>query len=83
MIVGLGARSSPSRHRELRVKLTPVRFLGFKENEREQELDMNEMTQRAKQGLPLYGESDLTPYLQGVAARNSTYSVFKIQAIPW
>lgn len=44
---------------------------------------MEEMTKRAKQGLPLYGESDLTPYMQGVAARNSTYSVFKIQAIPW
>lgn len=46
-------------------------------------MDMQEMSQRAKQGLPLYGESDLTPYMQGVGARNSTYSVFKIQAIPW
>ncbi|BEJ15738.1 hypothetical protein CspHIS471_0503430 [Cutaneotrichosporon sp. HIS471] len=59
------------------------RFLGLKENKREQEMDFEELSALAKAGKPLYGETDLSPYLQGVAARNSTYSQFKLQTIPW
>jgi hypothetical protein len=57
--------------------------MGLKENAREVELDQAELSARAKAGQPLYGESDLTPYLQGVAARNSTFSQFKLQTMPW
>lgn len=51
-----------------------MRFWGWRENEREQKLDMAEMTERARKGLPLYGVSADTPYLQGVAMRNSQFS---------
>lgn len=60
-----------------------VRFYGFTENAREVEMDMREMTDRAKAGLPLYGVSSLTPYMQGVAARNSRYAGLFIHVIPW
>ncbi len=63
--------------------LTPVRFLGLTENKQEQERDFEELSALAKAGKPIYGESDLSPYLQGVAARNSTYSQFKLQTMPW
>lgn len=35
------------------------------------------MVQRIKDGKPLYGESQMSPYLQGVAARNSRYGQLK------
>lgn len=30
-----------------------------------------------------YGESDLSPYMQGVAARNSAYSQLHFSVLPW
>jgi hypothetical protein len=51
--------------------------------EREQKLDMAEMSERAKKGLPLYGESDLTPYLQGLAHRQSSWSQTFFHTVPW
>lgn len=57
--------------------------MGLKENKQEQERDFEELSALAKAGKPLYGESELTPYLQGVASRNSTYSQFKLQTMPW
>lgn len=46
-------------------------------------MDMREMVDKVKKGLPLYGESTLSPYMQGVAARNSRYSSLFIHVIPW
>lgn len=46
-------------------------------------MDAKELGALAKAGKPLYGESDMSPYLQGVAARNSTFSQFKLQTMPW
>jgi hypothetical protein len=60
-----------------------VRLYGFKENQREIDMDMKEMVAKVKKGEPLYGESSLTPYMQGVAARNSRYSGVFLHIIPW
>ncbi|KAI9786755.1 MAG: hypothetical protein M1816_007826 [Peltula sp. TS41687] len=60
-----------------------LRFYGWKENAREVERDMREMVDKVKKGEPLYGKSTLTPYMQGVAARNSRYSGIWLHVIPW
>lgn len=60
-----------------------VRFMGLSENKAEQEKDMKELSARAAAGKPLYGESDLDDYLQGVAMRNSLWSQLKLSAMPW
>ena len=60
-----------------------VRFYGFTENKREQELDMREMVSKVKKGEPLYGESTTTPYIQGVASRNSRYAGVWMHVMPW
>ncbi|KAG8861483.1 hypothetical protein FRB96_002932 [Tulasnella sp. 330] len=59
------------------------RFWGWTENGREQAKDLAELTQRAREGKPLYGQSDLEPYLQGVAHRNSAFSQLKLSSMPW
>ncbi|KAK2737120.1 hypothetical protein FQN57_000459 [Myotisia sp. PD_48] len=59
------------------------RFYGFTENSREEEMDMREMVDKVKKGEPLYGVSSLSPYMQGVAARNSRYTSLFIHVIPW
>jgi len=59
------------------------RFYGFSENSREIEMDMREMVAKVKKGEPLYGASTLTPYMQGVASRNSRYSGVFLHVIPW
>lgn len=46
-------------------------------------MDMREMVDKVKKGEPLYGTTDLTPYMQGVAARNSRYSALMGHIIPW
>ena len=46
-------------------------------------MDMREMVDKVKKGEPLYGHSSLTPYMQGVAARNSRYSAVAGHIIPW
>jgi C-terminal of NADH-ubiquinone oxidoreductase 21 kDa subunit len=60
-----------------------VRLYGWTENNREVEMDMREMVDKVKKGEPLYGTSSMTPYMQGVAARNSRYSALMAQVIPW
>ncbi len=60
-----------------------VRFYGGAENKREVDMDMREMVDKVKKGEPLYGHTTLTPYMQGVAARNSRYSGFMLHVIPW
>ncbi len=44
---------------------------------------MREMVDKVKKGEPLYGHSELTPYMQGVAARNSRYSALLGHVLPW
>ena len=46
-------------------------------------MDMREMVAKVKKGEPLYGETTLTPYMQGVAARNSRYSPLGWHIVPW
>jgi len=46
-------------------------------------MDMREMVDKVKRKEPLYGTSTLTPYMQGVAARNSRYSGLFIHVLPW
>ncbi|KIV90126.1 hypothetical protein PV10_07467 [Exophiala mesophila] len=60
-----------------------LRLYGWTENEREQQMDMREMVDKVKKGEPLYGASDLTPYHQGIAARNSRYSALLFHIVPW
>ena len=59
-----------------------LRFYGFKENKREQEMDMREMVDKVKRGEPLYGKSELTEYMQGISARNSRYSALMFAVVP-
>ncbi|MAC26040.1 MAG: hypothetical protein CMH59_06125, partial [Myxococcales bacterium] len=60
-----------------------MRFYGATENRREMEMDMREMVDKVKRGEPLYGESQLTPHMQGVAARQSRYSSLFMGVLPW
>jgi len=46
-------------------------------------MDMREMVAKVKAGESLYGESQLTPHMQGVAARQSRYSALFMATIPW
>ena len=59
------------------------RFYGFNENQREIDMDMREMVDKVKRKEPLYGKSSLTPYMQGVASRNSRYSGLFLHVVPW
>ncbi|KAF2200922.1 hypothetical protein GQ43DRAFT_395352 [Delitschia confertaspora ATCC 74209] len=59
------------------------RFYGARENRREIDMDMREMVDKVKRGEPLYGVSDVSEYMQGVATRNSRYSATLIHLIPW
>lgn len=59
-----------------------VRFWGWTENAREYQKDLEELTQRAKEGKPLYGESPQAPWVQGNAYRNSVFSQLKLSTFP-
>lgn len=79
-------RSSTNTHHHgigRRANAEKERFYGIAENKREVEMDMREMVDKVKKKEPLYGESSLTPYMQGVAARNSRYSGIWLHVIPW
>ncbi|GAA5902511.1 hypothetical protein JCM5296_006437 [Sporobolomyces johnsonii] len=67
----------------LAYQTSSLRLWGWKENLIEQERDKTEMTALAKAGKPLYGESDLPEYIQGVAHRNSMWSQLKFGILPW
>lgn len=60
-----------------------VRFHGVTENRREIDMDMREMVDKVKKGEPLYGVSTMSEHLQGVASRNSRYSVTFLPFLPW
>ena len=59
------------------------RFYGFHENKREVDMDMRERVDKVKKGEPLYGTSSMSPYMQGVASRNSRYTGIWLHVIPW
>lgn len=44
---------------------------------------MREMVDKVKRNEPLYGKSTLTPYMQGVASRNSRYAGVWLHVLPW
>ncbi|KAG6837366.1 hypothetical protein H0H93_010968 [Arthromyces matolae] len=54
-----------------------VRFWGWTENKREEEMDQAELSQRASEGKSLYGDSDQPTWVQAAAARNSQFSQLK------
>ncbi|KAI0641917.1 NADH-ubiquinone oxidoreductase complex I, 21 kDa subunit-domain-containing protein [Trametes meyenii] len=58
------------------------RFWGWSENKREEAKDLAELSDRARRGLPLYGESDQPEWIQGVAYRNSAFSQLKFHIFP-
>ncbi|ETW79129.1 hypothetical protein HETIRDRAFT_323092 [Heterobasidion irregulare TC 32-1] len=58
------------------------RFWGWTENKAEEERDFAELSQRARDGLPLYGESLQPEWVQGAAYRNSAFSQLKFQSFP-
>lgn len=45
-------------------------------------MDMREMVDRVKRGESLYGTTELSDYMQGVAARNSRYTGVFLHVIP-
>ncbi|THH30708.1 hypothetical protein EUX98_g3473 [Antrodiella citrinella] len=59
-----------------------MRFWGWTENKREEDMDRVEMGDRISQGLPLYGTSDQPEWVQGVAYRNSAFSQLKLHLFP-
>lgn len=59
------------------------RFWGWTENAREIKMDYAELSARAKAGKPIYGETELDEFTQGVAAGNSRFSQLKFAAMPW
>lgn len=62
------------------------RLWGWTENAAEvsrDEGDMRRLLAAGKTGAQLYGDSELSPYMQGVAARNSTFSGLMFGLAPW
>ncbi|KAJ8591782.1 NUXM, NADH-ubiquinone oxidoreductase subunit [Rhizopogon salebrosus TDB-379] len=59
-----------------------LRFWGWSENKREEDLDLAELSQRAAEGKPLYGTSTQPEWVQGTAYRNSAWSQLKFSAFP-
>jgi hypothetical protein len=57
--------------------------MGLAENADESTKDKAELSARVAAGKPVYGETDLSDYVQSVAARNSTWSQLKLSAMPW
>jgi hypothetical protein len=54
-----------------------ARFWGWSENKREYDRDLEELSQLAREGKPLYGESNQPEWVQGAAFRNSQWSQLK------
>ena len=60
-----------------------ARFYGARENRREIDMDMREMVDKVKRGEPLYGTTEMTEYMQGIAHRNSRYAATFAHVLPW
>jgi hypothetical protein len=71
----------PSAHGEITL-MSPisVRFWGWSENKSEEERDFAELSQLAREGKPLYGESHQPPWIQNAAYGNSAFSQLKFSA---
>jgi hypothetical protein len=54
-----------------------VRFWGWSENKHEEERDFAELSQLAREGKPLYGESPQPQWVQNAAYSNSAFSQLK------
>jgi len=63
--------------------LISARFYGARENRREVEMDMQEMVAKVKRGESLYGKSEMTEHMQGVAHRNSRFAGVFSHVLPW
>ncbi|KAF8159597.1 NADH-ubiquinone oxidoreductase complex I, 21 kDa subunit-domain-containing protein [Crassisporium funariophilum] len=59
-----------------------LRFWGWSENQREEAKDLEELSQRARERQPLYGESHQPVWVQAAAARNSQWSQLKFSIFP-
>ncbi|GJJ11021.1 hypothetical protein Clacol_005250 [Clathrus columnatus] len=59
------------------IMATTLGFWGWTENAREEAKDLAELSERAHQGKPLYGESNQPEWVQTIAAGNSTFSALK------
>ncbi|CCG84059.1 protein of unknown function [Taphrina deformans PYCC 5710] len=59
------------------------RLWGWTENAAEVERDAVDGAALARAGKKIYGDSELSPYMQGVAARNSTFSGLMFGLAPW
>ena len=57
-----------------------VRFWGWSENKHEEERDFAELSQLAREGKPLYGESHQPQWIQNAAFTNSSFSQLKFSA---
>jgi len=57
-----------------------VRFWGWSENKHEEERDFAELSQLAREGKPLYGESPQPQWVQNAAYNNSAFSQLKFSA---
>ncbi|KAJ1980611.1 hypothetical protein H4R34_002393 [Dimargaris verticillata] len=62
--------------------MSSYRFMGFKENAREVQMDLVEMRARAASGEPLYGKSLVPDDVQKIAAANSRNSQLVMSFIP-
>lgn len=58
-----------------------VRFWGWSENAAEVLKDKEEMSQRLKEGKPLYGESTMPEHVLQNAARNSRFAQLKFSKL--
>ncbi|KAF7309575.1 hypothetical protein MIND_00328500 [Mycena indigotica] len=58
------------------------RFWGWTENIREEKRDLDELSQLAREGKPLYGESSQPDWVKAVAHRNSQYAPLKFSLFP-
>ena len=54
-----------------------VRFWGWSENKREEERDLEELSQGVREGKSLYGESPQPAWVQQAANRSSQWSQLK------
>ncbi|CAK5273803.1 unnamed protein product [Mycena citricolor] len=58
------------------------RFWGWSENSIEEKRDLQELSQRAQEGIPLYGETNQPQWIQAAAHRNSQFSQLKFSLFP-
>lgn len=56
-----------------------VRFWGWTENKREEDMDLAELSQRAREGKSLYGDSDQPLWVRAAAHSNSAFSQLKFR----